>query len=189
MRTGLRCGTLRPGTALVRLATTSDDHRAAPPLLVGGASDLSPRERPVTDRKREPEPMAMPPRKLAALHAARKIWVSLAWDGGSGHFQVGARLVSLQGAGPSVTCSIRPRTGPDAEIVLDLSDLRALTFSATVRVLRRGFFLSRSKPVGQRRGVLRLPLEFATTKAWAWYRGNDEWVNRADAGGKGVLAA
>jgi hypothetical protein len=100
----------------------------------------------VIDRNRGPEPIAMPSSESAAADAARKTWVSLAWGAGSGRFHVGARLISLQDDGPSVTCSIPPPLGRRAEIVLDISGRRELTSRATVagvRALGPGVYLVR----------------------------------------------
>jgi hypothetical protein len=80
----------------------------------------------VTDRKRGHEPIAMPPSEMAAAHAARQMWVSLASGAGFGRFHVEARLIGLPCDGPSVTCCIPPPLGRHAEIVLDVSDLREL---------------------------------------------------------------
>jgi hypothetical protein len=78
--------------------------------------------------------------------AARKTWVSLAWEAGNGRFQVGARLISLQCDGPTVTCSIPPPLGRPAEIVLDGRDQgehATASRVAAVRALTRGVYLVR----------------------------------------------
>jgi hypothetical protein len=100
----------------------------------------------MTDAKRKPESIAMPPGESAAAGDARTTWVWLTWGAGSGHFHVAARLVSFHPDGPSVTCSILPPLGRQAEIVLDLSDQPERTASATiaaVRALGRGVYLLR----------------------------------------------
>ena len=99
----------------------------------------------MTDGKREPEPIAMPPCESAAV---RTTWVWLTWGAGTGHFHVEARLVSLHPDGPSVTCSIPPPLSRQAEIVLEVSDQREHTAEATVaavRALKRGIYLVRLK--------------------------------------------
>jgi hypothetical protein len=87
-------------------------------------------------------------RESAAADDARTTWVWLTWGAGTGHFHVAARLVSLHPDGPSVTCSIPPPLGRQAEIVLDLSDQPERTASATVAAVRglgRGAYLVRLK--------------------------------------------
>jgi hypothetical protein len=101
----------------------------------------------MTDGKRQPEPIAMPPGESAAA-AARTTWVWLTWGAGAGRFHVAARLVSLHADGPSVTCPIPPPLGRQAEIVLDVSDQPEHTAAATVaavRALGRGVYLVRLK--------------------------------------------
>jgi hypothetical protein len=101
----------------------------------------------MTDGKREPEPIAMPPGE-SADDAARTTWAWLTWGAGAGHFHVGARLVSLHPDGPAVTCPIPPPLGRQAEILLDVCDQREHTAPATVatvRALGRGLYLVRLK--------------------------------------------
>jgi hypothetical protein len=90
----------------------------------------------------------MPSCESADDVAARTTWVWLTWGAGDGHFQVGARLVSLHPDGPSVTCPIPPPLGRQAEILLDVSDQREHTAAATVTAVRglgRGVYLVRLK--------------------------------------------
>jgi hypothetical protein len=101
----------------------------------------------MSDGKREPEPIAMPS-CASADAAARTTWVWLTWGAGTGHFRVGARLVSLHPDGPSVTCSIPPPLGRQAEIVLEVSDQPEHTAAGTVvavRALGQGVYLVRLK--------------------------------------------
>jgi hypothetical protein len=101
----------------------------------------------MSDGEREPEPSARPPCE-SADDDARTTWVWLTWGAGSGHFHVGARLVSLHPEGPSVTCSVPPPPGRQAAIVLKVSDQPEQTAAATVaavRALGRGVYLVRLK--------------------------------------------